>query len=162
MNSRQVALVFVLGTLFGVAFAVFAGMTPFAPSQDVSVPSKSAVSGAGCVDEATADRPDTAWVGQVPTAEYQAVVVNVTRYTDGPATTPRLSLEDRGDGVFALVVTSQADDEAKECPTRVDWTATLALPADFQELRVVRDGTTLFTVDAAAQSRFRSVNVTAG
>lgn len=150
MPSRTaLAAGFLAGVLVGGTVAVAA--VGLVPADRVASPSLSYTTATGCVDDAP---PSSGWVGTVPVDDVVAVPFNATLVHDEPAILVNGTLDGDG-GRYVLTFTVAPDTEASErkgdppadCQPRTVVEGAASLPADYERLTVVVDGTTVATFE---------------
>lgn len=154
-----------VGVLVGALLTLAVGPGLSGGGAGVSVPSQSTTVGNGCGDDLP---PDRGWATVVGTPNADVVAVNLTVPHDAPNRTVRPELRSTGDGVFVYaltpVETSKDPDAPAGCRAYSTVDASLALPRDYETLRVTYDGERVATVagpDDSAATLYR-VSVTAG
>ncbi|WP_276260182.1 hypothetical protein [Haloglomus litoreum] len=160
MDSRIAVLLvgLVVGALAG---GLAVGLVQ--PTQSgVSVPSMTTTAATGCL---AGDEP-RAWVGQAGggAGEYRAVYLeNYSFSHDDPNLAVRGDITEAGDGRWELALTTESETPTKapaeDCQPRTTVSASVALPSEFETLRVTLDGEVIAVIEHSGNSpAFRYLN----
>jgi hypothetical protein len=163
MDSRIAVLL--AGLVVGAVAGGLAVAATQSPQSGVSVPSSSTTAATGCL---SGDEP-RAWVGQasVDAGAYRAVYLQNHSFThETPNLGVRGNLTDAGDGRWELALTTEAETPTKEapddCQPRTTVSAAVALPPEFETLRVTLDGDEVVVVEHSGnRAAFRYLNESA-